>query len=201
MVQSCTEALNQCLQVANFAQSAISQCTTLAEHLPKTEVHSESHIAHATAVFSELALGISSASLADPLAWRNAIGPIRKDHPDIIKRTNFLVEAKHRGPISYMINWLLEARISDFLIGRILVIYIIPSTCWILSIWVLLGISFPEILRNHSIDLSEKYFYWASFVAFLFSFASVYFTKKQLDISGGVNKRLEEVNKDLEIKL
>lgn len=194
MVTSCAAALNECLQVA---QSAASQFSTLVEHLPTT---TESHIAHATAVFCELGLGISSASLADPLAWRNTIS-VKKDHPDIINRTNFLVEAKRRGPVSYLVNWLLEAHVFDFLIGRVFVIYIVPITCWVLSIWVLWGISFPEILKNHSINLNERYFYWIAFSSFLFSFLSVYFTKKQFDITSGVDQSLDEINKDLEIKL
>lgn len=196
----CTEALNQCIQAAHIVHSAVSQCSTLSEQLSTVDSHTESHIVHATAVYSELGLAISSASLADPLAWRRTIGSIKKDHPDIIERTNFLSEARRRGIFSYAVNWLLEWEIRDFFIARIIIIYVFPAVCLATSIWVLWGISFPSKLESHAAVLSEQYFYWAAFFSFILSFISVYVTRKQFEISGGVGKSLEEVNKGIEIE-
>lgn len=192
----CTEALNQCIQAAHIVNSAVSQCSTLSA----VDSHATSHIAHATAVYSELGLAISSASLADPLAWRRTVGSIKKDHPDIIERTNFLSEARRRGIFSYLINWLLELEIRDYFIARIFIIYVLPIICWGSSVWVLWGISFPDKLETHTFILDEKYFYWAAFSSFILSFISVYVTRKQFEITGGVGKSLGEVNENLEIE-
>jgi hypothetical protein len=200
MSELCTQALNQCLMASHVVQSAVAQCSTFADQLSSIDTHTESHIVHATAVFSELGLAISSASLADPLAWRRTVGSLKKDHPDIIERTNFLSEAKRRGMFSYAVNWLLEWEIKDFFIARMLIIYALPSLCWGTSLWVLWGISFPDKLENHAAVLNEKYFYWEAFLSFFLSFISVYVTRKQFEISGGVGNSLDEVNKGIEIE-
>lgn len=176
MVTSCAVALQSCVQATEVAQAALTQCSQ------------EHHIFHAIAVFAELGIGISSASIVDPLDWRAAYKQI--DEPTAIKRANFLVEAKLRGRFSYAVNCILETRFLDTLIIRFLILYVLPIIGLLLATYVLCALSFHEFIDHYLIALSEPWLFWCAFISFALSLLSAYFQRKEHDTAKGVKHSL-----------
>lgn len=96
-----------CLHSEQLAQSAVMACqdslaiakTTIdqLEHLAK---NTENHVPHVIAVFSELALGVSSVELFDPLKWRERANKISSD---AIGRDELLSSVKRWGKMPYFL--------------------------------------------------------------------------------------------------
>lgn len=186
MITSCVNTMNECLHTVQIAQSAITQCTELSLKLSEPE----NHIAHAIAVFCELALGISSALIADPLSWRRVVSSPSNNDPDkAVKTQDLLTQAKEIGIVTYWINWLLTLEVKNFRLVRFLTLYAFPGATWLISILVLVALSFPvQVEKWYQISIIGYFFIALS--AFLVSLATAAFQKAGYDTAGKVNNTL-----------
>lgn len=107
MSSLCTEALNQCVLSAHFAQSAIVQCSLINSQLTKPVNVIENNTYHSISVFSELGLGVSTATLFDPLHWKKRIKSANKD---AIAKNNIMSSAADG---SILFNFILSIVISQ----------------------------------------------------------------------------------------
>lgn len=150
MPSLCTTALNECIQAAQLAQSAVVQCSSLATALVSNQETSHSHIAHSTSTFSELGIGAAIAMLLDPLRWKEKLGADAVTREELRSKT-----------VTY--GWFVRKMIGVLThpIWRVTGLYIVPVAIILLGIFALFGVAgfFPK--------LSETLCFWLGFLSFI----------------------------------